>query len=131
MFAGNRSWDYELLWENRGHVFGAFRKAAAGALVEEQRKRSAGKRGAVTLSFDELLDSPALLRDEPALALDFLGCLEHVRKSNPVGAQVLEHSVLMGFDWSEICGLVELSERHARRRLLRALALAREFWEQR
>jgi len=122
MFGERDGWNYELVWQNRAHVFGAFREAALRALIDEQRKRGTQKRGRgqPSLSFDELLDAPAQIQQDPAILLDFLHALERLTATDAPAARLAEYVLLWDFELKEAAALVGVSERHARRKLLDA-----------
>ena len=130
MFQRDDVWDDEVIWRNRAHVFGTFLRATERAIIADLRRQGRHKRiGPSNLvPFDELVDSPTRLLEDPALLLDFVRCLELMAQTDVTSATVLQYCALLELDLGEIAELLGISERHARRVLKHAKERFAQFW---
>ena len=96
-------------WENRRHFFGAAAEAMRRILVDQARRRRAGKRAATRdADFElELVHSAELLPELDLLNLD--DALQELRTADPQAAAVIELRFFTGLGLQEIADVLQLS----------------------
>ncbi len=101
-------------WQNRGHFFGAAAEAMRRILVENARRKQRVKRGGGWERVDwDSVQVAGLEPDERILAVN--DALAELAKVGPLEAEVVKLRFFAGLEYSEIAGVLRLSERTVHR----------------
>lgn len=92
-------------WDSRGHFFGAAAEAMRRVLVEQARRKKAGKRAGAACRVDvEPDDLAARQRDEKLLALD--DALAQLEREDPQNAELIKLRYFAGFTIKEAADML-------------------------
>lgn len=122
----------DIQWENRRHFFSAISQAMRHALVDYARRRRArGRDRIVYLPPDEdvFLDLPGRAENAPDVLLRVEEALSLMARENPELAELLSQFYFAGYTVGEIARFSGESEKTVDRKLKRARALARLYFE--
>jgi len=113
--------------ESRRHFFAAAAKAMRWIVVDQARRRSAGKRGdgKAPITLSERLSAAG--QDEEVLALH--EAMEALDEISPRRREVVEMRYFVGLEFSEVAELLGISERTAKREWAHARAFLHALLE--
>lgn len=113
--------EHDKRWDSTGHFFAAAARAMRQILIENARRKLAGKRSTEGKRLDVELDDVTQILDDHCL-MELHAALSELEKEDPAKARLVELKFFGGLSMEQVCEILHISRATAHRHWKQAQA---------